>query len=364
LSSAEISSAYPQQQHRKTPPRNGVSCFPDADPSVKTSLPDWAATNYRFTGPLRPCLYSPQQTALLDNPAIRKPDYATHPSGVSVSEQRDRSSHASIPMYTDAQLGDADDPTSLRHANRMGRQVLDIAASALRVGVTTDEIDRVLHDACIERNLYPSPLNYYNFPKSLCTSANEVICHGIPDYREVESGDIVNLDVSVYNTGGYHSDLNETYCVGDVDAAGRQLVETSFECLAAAMNLVKPGTLYRDLGAVIERTAKAQGFSVVRTYCGHGVGRLFHTTPNIPHYAKNKAKGVMKAGHVFTIEPMINMGSSADVTWGDNWTAVTADGKRSSQFEHTILVTPTGYEILTARENEPVMQWNAQLNQR
>ena len=208
---------------------------------------------------------------------------------------------------------------------------------------------------------YPSPLNYYNFPKSVCTSVNEVICHGIPDYREIEDGDIVNLDISVYDAGGFHGDLNETFCVGNVDSDGRRVVQTSFECLQAAMELVKPGTLYRDLGNTIEKVAKQNRCSVVRTYCGHGIGSLFHTIPNVPHYAKNKAKGTMKVGHVFTIEPMINLGHSADKTWEDNWTAVTTDGKRSAQFEHTILVTDTGYDILTARENEPVMKWNPDL---
>lgn len=368
-SSMDQQQQQPSTTHRKTPPRDGVSCPEDADVSTRLGLPDWAAS-YSFTGRLRPCLYSPQRTIMIDNNninrmIIRKPDYADHPQGVSASEQRDRTTHNSIRVYTEeADLKDATDPTGLRHACRMGREVLDAAARALRVGVTTDEIDRVVHEACWERGVYPSPLNYYNFPKSVCTSVNEVICHGIPDYREIESGDIVNLDVTVYNAGGYHGDLNETFCVGAVDAEGRKLVETSFSCLAAAMDMVKPGTLYRDLGAVIERTAKQAKCSVVRTYCGHGIGSLFHTIPNVPHYAKNKAKGVMRAGHVFTIEPMINEGVPADKTWGDNWTAVTADGKRSAQFEHTIVVTETGYEILTARENEPVMQWNPELNSR
>ena len=177
----------------------------------------------------------------------------------------------------------------------------------------------------------------------------------------VKTIDIVNLDVTTFNAGGYHGDLNETFCVGKVDADGRRLVQTAFECLAAAMALVKPGTLYRDLGAVIERTAKQQKCSVVRTYCGHGIGNLFHTIPNVPHYAKNKAKGTMKEGHVFTIEPMVCLGTPADKTWDDNWTAVTTDGKRSAQFEHTILVTDTGYDILTARADEPVMKWNPDL---
>jgi methionyl aminopeptidase len=170
------------------------------------------------------------------------------------------------------------------------------------------------------------------------------------------------LDISVYNKRGFHADLNETYLIGNVDEDGKRLVQTSFACLQAAMELVKPGTLYRDLGVAIERVAKANKCSVVRTYCGHGIGSLFHTIPNIPHYAKNKAKGTMKAGHIFTIEPMINLGTYGDTTWDDNWTAVTLDGKRSAQFEHTILVTETGFDILTKREDEAVMQWKDELN--
>lgn len=193
---------------------------------------------------------------------------------------------------------------------------------------------------------------------------NEVICHGIPDYREIQDGDIVNIDVTTFNRGGYHGDLNETFLVGNADEDAKRLVETSFNCLAAAVDMVKPGTLYRDLGTAIHKTASKKKCSIVRTYCGHGIGSLFHTIPNVPHYHKNKAKGTMKAGHVFTIEPMINLGNPGDYTWGDNWTAVTTDGKRSSQFEHTILVTETGYELLTGRDNEPVMTWNPELNSR
>ncbi|GKY91814.1 hypothetical protein MPSEU_000153000 [Mayamaea pseudoterrestris] len=336
---------------------DGITAPLDAPLEQKLAPPEWAH-NYSFTGDLRPTRLSPRRAV----PAsIRKPDYASDSTGRSESEERDKRSGAFIPVYTpdelDAELG-------LRQVNRMGRQVLDLAGRALKPGVTTDEIDRIVHEACLERDCYPSPLNYYNFPKSLCISVNEVICHGIPDYREIKDGDIVNLDISVYNRGGFHSDLNETYMVGSVDEDGKRLVKTAFDCLAAAMHLVKPGTLYRDLGTVIERTAKSNQCSVVRTYCGHGIGSLFHTTPNIPHYAKNKAKGTMKAGHIFTIEPMINLGSHVDRTWDDNWTSVTKDGQRSAQFEHTILVTDSGYDILTQRENEPIMMWNEELNTR
>jgi methionyl aminopeptidase len=274
-------------------------------------------------------------------PPIQRPDYADHPDGYPTSEMKVKRSTI-IPVLT------PDEQDKMRTVCRYGREVLDAGARAIRVGATTDEIDRIIHDACIERNCYPSPLNYFTFPKSVCTSVNEVICHGIPDKRPLQDGDIVNLDVSCY-FDGFHADLNETYLVGNVDQRGKELVQNARECLDLAIQMVKPGVLYRDLGKTIEKHAKSAGFSVVKTYCGHGVNRLFHGAPNVPHYTKNKAIGVMKPGHTFTIEPMINEGSCDDDQWPDGWTAVTADGKRSAQFEHTLLVTETGVEILTAR---------------
>ena len=361
--------------------RELISCPLDAPSEVKHQLPSWAQ-GFQFTGSLRPCLQSPRRIIPAN---IQRPDYANDRNGVSVSEKLDKNTNSAIRIYSvraayyvyvhmciiqeishlyfSQYFKEEELNGGLRHASQMGREVLDLAGKALRVGVTTDEIDRVVHEACIERDCYPSPLNYYRFPKSVCTSVNEVICHGIPDYREVEDGDIVNIDVSTF-CRGYHGDLNETYMVGRVDADGERLVKTAFDCLAAALDMVKPGTLYRDLGTAIHKTATANGCSVNRTYCGHGIGTLFHTAPNIPHYHKNKAKGTMKVGHVFTVEPMINLGRAQDVTWNDDWTSVTVDGKRSAQFEHTVRVTETGYEILTARADEPVMKWNRDLNQR
>lgn len=304
---------------------------------------------YEFSGPLRPGVVS----AMRSVPAhIAKPDYWQ--TGIPVSEQQ---AGSKIPVYSAAEIA------GIRLACKLGREVLDLAGRALRVGATGDEIDAIVHDACIERGCYPSPLNYYNFPKSHCVSVNEVICHGIPDSRPFEDGDIVNLDISVYKDG-FHADLNDTFLVGNVDADGVRLVKTAFECLKAAVSLVRPGTMYRELGKHITDTASAEGFSVVKTYAGHGIGSLFHCAPNVPHYAKNKAVGVMKPGNIFTIEPMINAGTWRDKTWPDEWTAVTLDGARSAQFEHTILVTETGYEILTARENEPVMEWDVAKVQR
>nr|CCA21630.1 methionine aminopeptidase putative [Albugo laibachii Nc14] len=315
--------------------------------SVSNVAPQF--NNYLFTGSIRPGIVSPKRYV---PPHISRPDYSD--SGIPISEQN---ASTQIPIYS------ADEIHGIRSICHLGRRVLDIAGNAIAVGVTGDEIDRIVHDACMEFGCYPSPLNYYEFPKSCCISVNEVICHGIPDSRPFENGDIVNIDISVYKDG-YHGDLNETFLVGDVDAEGIRLVKTAFDCLQAAVSLVKPGTMYRELGKRIASVASTQGFSVVKTYCGHGIGKLFHTVPNVPHYAKNKAVGIMKPGHIFTIEPMINMGSWKDTMWPDNWTAVTVDGARSAQFEHQILVRETGYEILTARDNEPVMEWNTAKLQR
>lgn len=273
--------------------------------------------------------------------SVVKPDYAD--DGEPRLEQRSRSSQ--IPICSPETI------EKVRHVSRLAREVTDIAGRAIRPGITTDEIDAIVHNACMDRNAYPSPLNYYWFPKSVCTSVNEVICHGIPDKRKLEDGDIVNIDVTLYKDG-VHSDMNHTYYVGDKarhDLDNVRLVEGTRKALDAAIALVKPGALVRNFGNEIERVAKEHGLSVVRTYTGHGVGELFHCAPNVPHYAHNKAPGICRPGMIFTIEPMLCLGSYRDKTWPDNWTAVTADGKRSAQFEHTLLVTDTGVEILTDR---------------
>jgi len=225
--------------------------------------------------------------------------------------------------------------------------VLDIAASHIRPGISTDELDEIVHNAIIERNSYPSPLNYRKFPKSVCTSVNEIICHGIPDQRKLREGDIINIDVTLYYDG-YHGDVNATYPVGKIDEDSEKLIRTTRESLDEAIKICKPGALFRDIGKVIEPIARSNGCAVVRTYTGHGINDLFHCAPNIAHYAKNKTIGTMKPGMTFSIEPMLNLGQSwADVHWPDNWTAATVDGKRSAQFEETILITETGVEILT-----------------
>jgi methionyl aminopeptidase len=226
----------------------------------------------------------------------------------------------------------------------------------VKPGVTTEEIDALVHNLTIECGAYPSPLNYRGFPKSCCTSINEVICHGIPDVRPLEDGDIVNIDISVYYKG-FHADLNETFLVGNVDQSSKMLVKASYDSLMKSIEFAKPGVLFREFGSIITQVVKKHGLSVVKSYCGHGVGELFHCAPNIPHYAKNKAVGTLKPGMAFTIEPMINAGAWNDLTWPDDWTAVTIDGKRSAQFEHTMVVTETGVEVLTARTADSVPFW-------
>ncbi|EED16302.1 methionine aminopeptidase, type I, putative [Talaromyces stipitatus ATCC 10500] len=295
---------------------------------------------FPFTGSLRPVYpLSPRRTV---PESIPHPDYAK--DGIPRSEQKFVGRHNITILNKEEQEG-------MRKVCRLAREVLDIAARELKPGVTTDYIDEVVHKACLERQSYPSPLNYVHFPKSVCTSVNETICHGIPDQRPLQDGDIVNIDVTLYH-GGFHGDLNETYYVGDKAKANPdavRVVETARECLEQSIKLVKPGMLFRDPGNVIEKHAKSRNCSVVKSYCGHGINQLFHCAPNIPHYAKNKTVGAAKPGMCFTIEPMINIGTHKDKTWPDDWTSVTADGSLSAQFEHTLLVTEDGVEVLTAR---------------
>lgn len=270
---------------------------------------------------------------------IERPDYAE--KGIPISEQQVRSERE-IPFYSDEEL------LKIRYSSLLVRQCLDMVNNMIRPGLTTEEIDIAVHEFCIERNAYPSPLNYYNFPKSVCTSVNEVICHGIPDSRPLENGDICNVDVSIYYEG-FHGDANETYLVGEVSEASKQLVRTTYEGFMEAIESCRPNLKYREIGNVISRYVEGRGYSVVKSYTGHGVGRMFHCAPSVPHYANNKVPGVMRPGHVFTIEPMINMGAWKDQLWQDKWTSVTQDGQRSAQFEHTLLLTETGVEVLTGR---------------
>lgn len=300
--------------------------------------------HYRYTGPLRRFAVTPKREVPDE---IEKPDY--HKTGQPLSEIKVQTSKV-IPVYSDEEI------EGVKVACKIGRLALDAAHAAAKIGVTTDEIDKVVHDVIIENGAYPSPLNYYGFPKSYCSSINEVICHGIPDIRPLQEGDILNWDISVYKDG-YHGDLNETFMIGECAESSKELVTAAYDSLMKAIEICKPGTMYRQIGKVISDHVEELGMSVVRTYCGHGIGKLFHCNPNVPHYKGNKANGFMKVGHIFTIEPMINAGKWKDLLWNDNWTAVTMDGQRSAQFEHTLLITEDGCEILTARtEDSPKLE--------
>ena len=235
---------------------------------------------------------------------------------------------------------------AMRVAGRLAAEVLAVTGAAVAPGVTTDELDRIAHQAYIERGMFPSTLNYHGYPKSVCTSVNEVICHGIPDDRPLRDGDIVNIDVTGY-LGGVHGDCNATFYVGDVDDQSRALVEVTRECRDLGIAAVRPGRPISDIGRAIQERAEGSGYSVVRMFVGHGIGRQFHMAPSVPHYYTPDASTIMEPGMTFTVEPMINIGGWREKMWGNGWTAVTVDGSRSAQFEHTLLVTDDGAEVLT-----------------
>jgi methionyl aminopeptidase len=247
----------------------------------------------------------------------------------------------------------------MHHAGKVAAEILRLAGEAVRPGLTTDELDEYVHGLYIERGAYPSPLNYHGYPKSVCTSVNEVICHGIPDSRALQDGDIVNLDVTGF-IGGVHGDTNATFLVGDVDPASRDLVRVTEECMWHGIEAVKPGRPISDIGAAIEQHAKQHRYGVVRAFIGHGIGEQFHTDIQVYHYYDSRASTIMRPGMTFTIEPMITLGSWQHRMWDDEWTAVTTDGKRTAQYEHTILVTDDGFDVLTGGEGavSPTAPWN------
>lgn len=234
----------------------------------------------------------------------------------------------------------------MRKAGRFAREVLDTVLAAVRPGISTDELDRIAHERIIALGAYPSPLNYMGFPKSICTSVNEVVVHGIPDSRLLVEGDIVNCDVTVYSDG-MHGDCSETVFVGKVDAGAQKLVQVAWECLIQAIDAVRPGRLLNQIGLMVENHARENGFSIVREFTGHGIGESFHMSPYIAHFYEPDNTVKIEEGMTFTIEPMINEGVAECLIWPDKWTAVTADLARSAQFEHTLLVTRGGVEILT-----------------
>jgi methionyl aminopeptidase len=248
--------------------------------------------------------------------------------------------------YTGPEVQDAETVDRMRIASRIAARAMAEAAKAIAPGVTTDELDRIAHDYMVDHQAYPSDLGYRGFPKSLCTSLNEVICHGIPDSTVLRDGDIVNLDVTAY-IHGVHGDCNATYLVGDVDEESRLLVERTRESLDRAIKAVRPGRQINVIGRVIESYAKRFGYGVVRDFTGHGINTSFHSGLIVPHYDDPRATTVMRPGMTFTIEPMLTLGTHEYDIWDDGWTVVTKDRKRTAQFEHTLVVTATGAEVLT-----------------
>ncbi|AKG42549.1 methionine aminopeptidase [Streptomyces xiamenensis] len=251
--------------------------------------------------------------------------------------------------YTGPEAQDDATIERMRLAGRLAAQAMAETAAHIADGVTTDKLDEIAHTFLCDHGAYPSTLGYRGFPKSLCTSVNEVICHGIPDSTVLRDGDLVNLDITAY-VGGVHGDTNATFFVGGEAAAdeeSRLLVERTREALNRAIKAVRPGRQINVIGRVIESYAKRFGYGVVRDFTGHGINRSFHSGLIVPHYDDQNATTVMRTGMTFTIEPMLNLGTHEWEMWDDQWTVVTKDRKRSAQFEHTLVVTEAGAEVLT-----------------
>ncbi len=240
----------------------------------------------------------------------------------------------------------SDEIASMRKAGAIAAEVLLHVGEKVTPGITTDKLDQIAHEEIVRLGAYPSPLNYRGFPKSVCTSVNEVVCHGIPDSRQLQDGDIINIDVTVYYEG-VHGDTSVTFYVGDVDDHSKHLVTTTREALYKGMDTVKNGSRVCDIGKAIEKHAHSNQLSVVREFIGHGVGPEFHSALAIPHYYDRRATTELTTGMSFTIEPMLNLGGHILHMWDDTWTVVTTDGRRSAQFEHTLIVTEDGFEIMT-----------------
>jgi len=292
--------------------------------SARTSAPP---------GTLVPGTISPRRPVPAD---IVRPEYVDRPAPAP---------------YTGPEVKDAATIELMRVAGQIAAAALAEVGRHVEPGVSTDELDRIGHEYLLDHHVYPSTLGYRGFPKSLCTSVNEVVCHGIPDSTVLREGDIVNVDITGYLTRdglGVHGDTDATFCVGEVDEESRLLVERTHEAMLRGIRAVRPGRQINVIGRVIESYARRFGYGVVRDFTGHGIGTGFHTGLVVPHYdAAPEFDTVIEAGMTFTIEPMLTLGTHEWQMWDDGWTVVTRDRRRSAQFEHTLLVTESGAQILT-----------------
>lgn len=248
-----------------------------------------------------------------------------------------------IPIIS--QIKDSEQIIGMKRSCKLASSILSQVENLVKPGITTDDIDEYVHNLIIEAGAYPSPLNYKGFPKSICTSVNNVAVHGIPDLRPLEDGDMLNVDITVFYKG-FHGDCSKMFIAGNVDEKGRQLIGVTEECLHKAINLCGPGVPFCEIGSQIQRHAKRYNITVIPAVIGHGIGEYFHGPPDIYH-CRNNYPGVMQSGMTFTIEPVLSHGSEDTVMLEDNWTVVTEDGARTAQLEHTVLITDNGAEILT-----------------
>ena len=246
-----------------------------------------------------------------------------------------------------------DEITKMRVAGKLASDVLMMIKEHVKPGITTGELDNICHKYIVDvQRAIPAPLNYRGFPKSICTSVNHQICHGIPsDTKKLKNGDIVNIDVTVIKDG-YHGDTSRMYMVGDASIQSKRLCEVTRQSMIEGIKVIKPGATTGDIGAAIQEYAESKNYSVVREYCGHGIGKKFHESPQILHYGKKNTGIKLEKGMIFTVEPMINVGSHKTKTLNDGWTVVTQDHELSAQYEHTVLVTEDGFEVLTLRTEE------------
>jgi len=245
------------------------------------------------------------------------------------------------------QIKTAEEIEGMRATCRLAAQVLDFIAPHVVPGVTTEHLNSLCHQFILDHGAYPSPLNYYGFPKSICTSVNDVVCHGIPGGQVLKEGDIVNLDITT-KLGGFHGDTSRTFLVGEVAPPGRKIAGVAHEALKRGIATARSGATLGDIGWAIQSYVEGEGCSVVREYCGHGIGHNFHEEPQVLHYGKPGRGLRLRPGITMTIEPMVNLGRPEIRVLNDNWTVVTRDGSLSGQFEHTILITETGCEVLTS----------------